>query len=90
MLTKINVAFSRDQPEKIYVQHRMREHGAELYQWISSGAYIYLCGKKDPMSIDVEHTLVEIIEKYGEKTTEEAKEYFLQMQNEGKYSEDVY
>jgi len=90
VLTKINVAFSRDQPEKIYVQHRMWEQGAELYNWISSGAYVYLCGKKDPMSVDVEHMLVDIIEKYGEKTTEEAKEYFLQMQNEGRYCEDVY
>ena len=90
VLTKINLAFSRDQPEKIYVQHRMWEHGQELYNWIQSGAHIYLCGKKDPMSIDVEHTLVEIIEKYGEKTSEEAKEYFLQMQSEGRYSEDVY
>ncbi len=90
VLTKVNVAFSRDQPEKIYVQHRMWEQGAELYDWIQSGAHIYLCGKKDPMSIDVEHTLQEIIEKFGEKTKEEAKEYFLQMQNEGRYSEDVY
>lgn len=90
VLTKINVAFSRDQPEKIYVQHRMWEHGQELYNWINNGAHIYLCGKKDPMSIDVEHTLQDIIEKYGEKTKEEAKEYFQQMQNEGRYSEDVY
>jgi sulfite reductase (NADPH) flavoprotein alpha-component len=90
VLTKINVAFSRDQPEKIYVQHRMWEQGAELYKWLQSGAHVYLCGKKDPMSIDVEHTLVQIIEKYGEKTTEEAKEYFLQMESEGRYSEDVY
>ncbi|HTL08761.1 MAG TPA: hypothetical protein VL307_10905, partial [Chitinophagaceae bacterium] len=90
VLTKINVAFSRDQPEKIYVQHRMWEHGAELYQWINNGAHIYLCGKKDPMSIDVEHTLQDIIEKFGEKTKEEAIEYFQQLQNEGRYSEDVY
>lgn len=90
VLTKISLAFSRDQPEKIYVQHRMMEQGAELYNWIQSGAHIYLCGKKDPMSVDVEHTLVEIIEKFGEKTKEEAKEYFQQMQAEGRYSEDVY
>ena len=90
VLTKINVAFSRDQPEKIYVQHRMMEHAAELYAWIQSGAFVYLCGKKDPMSYDVEQTLVSIIEKYGEKTHEEAKEYFQQMESEGRYSEDVY
>lgn len=90
VLTKISLAFSRDQPEKIYVQHRMMEQGAELYNWIQSGAYIYLCGKKDPMSADVEHTLAEIIEKFGEKTKEEAKEYFQQLQAEGRFSEDVY
>jgi sulfite reductase (NADPH) flavoprotein alpha-component len=84
------VAFSRDQPEKIYVQHRMWEQGAELYAWIQSGAHVYICGKKDPMSIDVEHALTGIIEKFGEKTKEEAKEYFIQMENEGRYSEDVY
>jgi sulfite reductase (NADPH) flavoprotein alpha-component len=90
VLTKVNVAFSRDQPEKIYVQHRMWEQGADLYHWIQSGAHMYICGKKDPMSIDVEHALVEIIEKFGEKTKEEAQEYFIQMENEGRYSEDVY
>ena len=90
VLTKISLAFSRDQPEKIYVQHRMMEQGAELYNWIQSGAHIYLCGKKDPMSADVEDTLAEIIERFGEKTKEEAKEYFQQLQAEGRYSEDVY
>lgn len=90
LLTKVSLAFSRDQPEKIYVQHKMWEQGAELFNWIQSGACIYICGKKEPMSIDVEHTLVSIIEKYGEITHEEAKEYFLAMQNDGRYSEDVY
>ncbi len=90
LLTKVSLAFSRDQPEKIYVQHKMLEQGAELFNWIQSGACIYICGKKEPMSIDVEHTLIGIIEKYGEITQEEAKEYFLAMQNDGRYSEDVY
>lgn len=90
VLTKINVAFSRDQPEKIYVQHRMWECGAELYNWIASGAYVYLCGKKDPMSVDVENALTRIIETFGSKTNEEAIEYFQQMKNEGRFSEDVY
>lgn len=89
-LTKISLAFSRDQPEKIYVQHRMLEQGAELWQWIHNGAGIYLCGKKDPMSKDVEHTLLRIFETFGEKTKEEALEYFQQLQSEGRYSEDVY
>ena len=90
VLTKISLAFSRDQPEKIYVQHRMWEHADELYQWIAGGAHVYLCGKKDPMSTDVEETLLKIIETKGEKTPEAAVDYFQQMKNEGKFSEDVY
>ena len=73
MLTKIDLAFSRDQQEKIYVQHRMLEKAAELYQWINDGAFIYISGKKDPMSKDVENALLQIIEEQGKKTKEEAK-----------------
>ena len=66
-LTKLNVAFSRDQKEKVYVQHKMLKQGQELYDWINNGAYLYVCGAKEPMSIDVEDTLFQIVEKYGNK-----------------------
>ena len=90
VLTKINLAFSRDQQEKIYVQHKMLEHGAELYEWLNGGASFFVCGKKHPMSTDVENTLLQIIEKYGNKTAEEAKKYLAHLEEEGRYEKDVY
>lgn len=90
MLTKVNLAFSRDQQEKIYVQHKMLQHAAELYSWLQGGASFFVCGKKDPMSLDVENTLLSIIEKYGNKTNEEAKKYLEHLEEEGRYEKDVY
>ena len=90
VLTNVNVAFSRDQKEKIYVQHKMLEHGEELFKWLDGGASFYVCGKKDPMSVDVENTLLKIIEKYGDKSPEGAKEYLEQVKEDGRYEKDVY
>jgi sulfite reductase (NADPH) flavoprotein alpha-component len=90
VLSKINVAFSRDQKEKVYVQHKMMQHGEELLAWINSGATIYVCGAKDPMSTDVENALLRIVEKFGNKTPEEAIEFFQDLKEEGKYLTDVY
>jgi sulfite reductase (NADPH) flavoprotein alpha-component len=90
VLTKINLAFSRDQPEKIYVQHKMLEHGAELFEWLNSGASFFVCGKKHPMSADVENALLQIIEQHGNKTAEEAKQYLEQLEEAGRYEKDVY
>ncbi len=90
VLTKVNLAFSRDQKEKIYVQHRMLKHAAELYQWLLEGAYFFVCGKKDPMSHDVEKTLLRIIEQQGNKTSEEAVQYLEQLEDQGRYEKDVY
>lgn len=90
VLTKVSLAFSRDQPEKIYVQHKMLRQGAELYEWLNRGAYFFICGKKDPMSIDVENTLLQIIEQYGNKTPEEARQYLTIIEEEGRYEKDVY
>ena len=90
VLTKVNVAFSHDQEERIFVNHKMLEHGAELYDWILNGAYVYVCGQKDPMSVLVENTLQLIIEKFGNKTKEEAKKYFDELKDGGRYSKDVY
>ncbi len=90
VLTNLDVAFSRDQPEKIYVQHKMQERGAELYDWLNNGAYFYVSGKRDPMSKDVEATLVEIFKEHGNKTEEEAKAFLKKMSDEGRYEKDVY
>ena len=90
VLTKVNTAFSRDQQEKIYVQHKMLQHGAEFFEWLHAGSYVYVCGTKDPMSIDVEQTLLQIIEKFGERSKEEAEQFLDDMKEEGRYVKDVY
>ena len=89
-LTKVSTAFSRDQQEKIYVQHKMMQHGNEFFEWLQTGAYVYLCGTKDPMSIDVEQTLLDIIEKYGERSKEDAEKYLDTLKEDGRYVTDVY
>jgi sulfite reductase (NADPH) flavoprotein alpha-component len=89
-LNKLDLAFSRDQAEKIYVQHRMLEKGADLYEWINEGAYIFISGTKDPMSKDVENALLQIIEEQGKKTKDEAREYLERLEKHGRYEKDVY
>ena len=89
-LTKVSTAFSRDQHEKIYVQHKMMQHGNEFFEWLETGAYVYLCGTKDPMSIDVEQTLLDIIEKYGERSKGDAVKYLDSLKEDGRYVTDVY
>ena len=90
LLTKIDVAFSRDHAEKSYVQHKIKKHGAEFFEWLQAGSYVYLCGAKEPMSFDVEKTILEIIETFGERSTEEAKHYLENLKEEGRYVLDVY
>lgn len=89
-LTNVNLAFSRDQQEKSYVQDRMLANGAELYQWLLGGAYFYVCGKKDPMSTDVENTLLQIIQQYGGKSLEEATSFINELKDTHRYHKDVY
>ena len=90
VLTKVNLAFSRDQSEKIYVQHKMLQHGAEFFEWLNAGSYVYVCGTKEPMSIDVEQTLLQIIELFGDRSKEEAEQYLDDMKEDGRYVKDVY
>jgi sulfite reductase (NADPH) flavoprotein alpha-component len=90
VLTKMNVAFSRDQATKIYVQHKMLQHSKELYEWLQNGAYVYICGAKEPMSVDVENTLLQIIERFGSKSTAQAIEYLNNLKEEGRFLKDVY
>ena len=90
VLTRANFAFSRDQEEKIYVQHKMLENAEELYQWLAGGGSFFVCGKKDPMSNDVEKALLTIIQQQGKKTEQEAKEYLEHLEEQGRYEKDVY
>jgi sulfite reductase (NADPH) flavoprotein alpha-component len=90
VLQKISLAFSRDQEQKIYVQHRMLEQSAAFYDWLNNGAAVYISGTKDPMSKDVEQALLQIIEIQGEKSTAEAIAYLENMKKEGRYQKDVY
>ena len=89
-LTKLSTAFSRDQAEKIYVQHKMQKHGKELFDWVESGAFLYVSGTKDPMSKDVEKTLLHIFETHGNFSKEEAEEYLLRLKEGDRYLLDVY
>lgn len=90
LLTKIDVAFSRDQEQKIYVQDRIRENAKELYQWLENGAYFYICGDKDNMAKDVENCLIDVIATQGQKTKEQAEEYLSKLVQEDRYLKDVY
>ncbi|MDQ3016169.1 MAG: flavodoxin domain-containing protein [Bacteroidota bacterium] len=90
VLSKLSLAFSRDQPEKKYVQHRILEQGNDLFEWITRGASIYVCGTKDPNSIDIENALLKVFEDHGDLTTEESKKLLIQLENENRYVIDVY
>lgn len=92
VLTKLDTAFSRDQAEKIYVQDRMQESGAELWKWLQEGAYFYVCGDAKRMARDVHQKLIDIAQQYGGLSPEAAKEYIevTFAKTEKRYLKDVY
>ena len=90
ILTKLDVAFSRDQKEKVYVQDRMREKSQELYAWLEKGANFYVCGDASRMATDVDVALHEIIEKEGGLSEDEAKAYVKKLKEDKRYLRDVY
>lgn len=90
VLTRMDVAFSRDTDQKVYVQHRMLEKSKELYEWLQEGAYVYVCGDEKKMAHDVHATLAAILEQEGGLSAEEAADYLLRMQQEKRYQRDVY
>ena len=90
LLTKMHVAFSRDQDHKIYVQDRLRENGAELYQWLQNGAHLYVCGDESRMAHDVHAALIEIIAEQAKITHDDALEYMKTLQRDNRYLRDVY
>jgi sulfite reductase (NADPH) flavoprotein alpha-component len=89
-LSRIDCAWSRDQAEKIYVQHKMLENGAELWQWLEQGAIFYVCGDASRMAVDVDKALHQIVEKHGGKTSEEAAAYMEELKKAKRYRRDVY
>lgn len=89
-LTRIDLAFSRDQEEKVYVQHRMLENGAELYAWLNDGAMFYVCGDASRMAGDVHEALITIAEREGGQSREAAEAWLKQLQDDRRYLRDVY
>ncbi len=89
-LLRLDLAFSRDQPEKIYVQHRMRENARDLYGWLEEGAEVFICGDKGKMAADVQRELVRIVETEGGRTSEEAAEYMAALKKSHRLKLDVY
>lgn len=90
LLTRTDLAWSRDQQQKVYVQDKLREQGAELWRWINDGAHIYVCGDANRMAKDVEHTLLEVIAEYGAMDAEAADEFLSELRVERRYQRDVY
>jgi sulfite reductase (NADPH) flavoprotein alpha-component len=85
-----SAAFSRDQAEKIYVQHRMIEQGAELWAWLERGAYFYVCGDASRMAKDVDAALRQVVEKHGRLNPAGAASYVSNMAKDKRYLRDVY
>ncbi|MDM2743708.1 NADPH-dependent assimilatory sulfite reductase flavoprotein subunit [Citrobacter sp. Cu231] len=90
VLSRIDLAWSRDQKEKIYVQDKLREQGAELWRWINDGAHIYVCGDANCMAKDVEQALLEVIAEFGAMDIEAADEFLSELRIERRYQRDVY
>ncbi len=89
-LTELDLAFSRDQREKVYVQHLMRQRGAQLWHWLQDGAQLYVCGTADPMAKDVDRALCEIAAEHGRLEPDAAKEYVRSLSSDKRYHRDVY
>jgi sulfite reductase (NADPH) flavoprotein alpha-component len=90
VLTRLSLAWSRDDEQKFYVQDRMREVGRDLWSWLADGANIYVCGDAKHMAKDVERALVDIVAQYGARKTEEAIAFVADLKKSGRYQQDVY
>lgn len=90
LLTRMDAAFSRDQEEKVYVQDKLREAGAEVFDWIENGASIYVCGDANAMAADVHDALAGVIAKHGDRSADDAAAYLKALQKEKRYQRDVY
>ncbi|WP_280540501.1 assimilatory sulfite reductase (NADPH) flavoprotein subunit [Chromohalobacter sp. 11-W] len=90
LLSRLDVAFSRDQQDKVYVQDRLREQAATLYDWLQAGAYVFVCGDAERMAPDVHQALLDVIREQGGYDEEAAAEYLRDLQQQKRYQRDVY
>ncbi|MEV0703282.1 hypothetical protein AB0I53_35920 [Saccharopolyspora sp. NPDC050389] len=90
ILTDLDLAFSRDQRTKVYVQDRMREHGAKLWSWLQDGAHLYVCGDASRMAKDVDRALREIITQHGHLSSDDTDAYVKQLSTDKRYVRNVY
>jgi sulfite reductase (NADPH) flavoprotein alpha-component len=90
LLTHIDLAFSRDQPDKIYVQHRLKSRSKQLFKWIEEGASVYVCGDRLQMAPDVQKTFTEIIGKEIGTSPDDARAYIKELRRQKRYLEDAY
>lgn len=86
----MDVAFSRDQAEKVYVQDRIKEQAQEVFAWLERGAHLYICGDANRMAKDVHQTLVDVIAEQGQLTAEQAEQYLKDLRTSKRYQKDVY
>lgn len=90
LLTRLDLAFSRDQAEKIYVQTRMLQNAAELWEWLEAGAHFYVCGDASRMAKDVDEALHKAVESAGGRSADDAQAYVEKLKSEKRYQRDVY
>lgn len=90
LLTKVDVAFSRDQAEKVYVQDKLRKNSQEVFAWLEAGAHLYICGDANRMAKDVHQALVDIIKENSGKDDEQAEQYLKDLRSANRYQKDVY
>jgi sulfite reductase (NADPH) flavoprotein alpha-component len=90
LLSRLTLAWSRDSEEKIYVQHRMRDDGRDIWAWLERGAHIYVCGDALRMAKDVERALVDVVAEHGRRSPEDAARYVAELKKNDRYQADVY
>lgn len=90
LLTRLDVAFSRDQEEKRYVQHRMKKNGKKIFKWITEGAHFYVCGDMKKMAVDVKNAFLDIVQIEGNMSRDDSEKFLARLRKEGRYQEDVY
>ncbi len=90
LLTRMDVAFSRDQATKVYVQDRLKEQACDVFAWLERGAHLYVCGDANRMAKDVHQTLIDIISEQGQLSSEQAEQYLKDLRSNKRYQKDVY